>query len=128
MLLIEDNPADVFMVREALWTSSIPADVMIAYDGEEAVRVLQELDSKPDFILLDLNLPKLDGFAVLEAFPAGALPPLVILTGSDHEADKKRARELGAREYITKPAGRSLFCKAIQGALERWSQNAEPHS
>jgi DNA-binding response OmpR family regulator len=122
VLLIEDNPSDVFMVREALRKSSIPADVMIAYDGEQAVKLLRELPSKPDFILLDLNLPKSDGFTVLETFrSAGERLRVVVLTSSDREADKQRARELGALEYITKPNNRSMFHKEMQGVLERWS-------
>src|SRR5438477_5993116 len=65
LLLVEDNPADVLMVREGLRASAIPVDVMIAYDGEQALRLLGEMHFKPDFIILDLAIPKFDGLTVL---------------------------------------------------------------
>jgi CheY-like chemotaxis protein len=59
ILLIEDSPSDVLLIREAIRTSPIPADVMIAYDGAQALRLLGEFQFKPDFILLDLSRSRL---------------------------------------------------------------------
>ena len=61
VLLIEDNTGDVLMVREAIRTSPTKADVVIAYDGEQALRFLTEFKFKPDLIILDLNVPKFNG-------------------------------------------------------------------
>ena len=65
VLLVEDNSGDVLMVREAIRTSSVQADVMIAYDGEQAIEFLTEFKFKPDVIFLDLNIPKFDGFVMI---------------------------------------------------------------
>ncbi len=66
---MEDNSADVLLIRESLRTSSIAADVTIAYDGEEADRLLSEPDFKAALILLDLNIPKLDVFRFWNGTP-----------------------------------------------------------
>src|SRR5712691_7085571 len=100
ILLIEDNTADVMLVREALRTCPIPADVTIAYDGEQGLRLLTNPKFKPDFILLDLNLSKASGLELLEHFPAWEGPPVIVLSGSDSPSDKRRALELGARDYV----------------------------
>lgn len=68
ILLVEDNRADVLLVREAIRTSSIDADVLIAYDGWEALRLLTEPNCKPDLIVLDLCVPKLSGFEIVERY------------------------------------------------------------
>ena len=127
ILLVEDHAADVMLVREALRTSPIAADVIIAYDGEQAMKFLFELNYKPDFILLDLNMPKFDGFAVLERHRAKGGAPVIVLTSSQNPPDKRRALELGARDYVVKPAGLRPFIAAIHGILERWSgETASP--
>jgi DNA-binding response OmpR family regulator len=120
LLLVEDNPADVLMVREALRTSAIAADVMIAYDGEQALRLLCEMHFKPDFIILDLAMPKFDGFKVLEQYRAQDGPPVVVFTNSRNEQEKQRALALGARDYVMKPIGFHPFIEAVQGIVERW--------
>jgi len=123
-LLIEDNPADVLMVREALRASAIPADVMIAYDGEQALRLLGEMRFKPDFVILDLSLPKYDGLTVLEKYRAQDGPPVVVFTRSRNEHEKQRALALGARDYVTKPTAFKPFMEAVQGIVERWGNAA----
>jgi chemotaxis family two-component system response regulator Rcp1 len=125
LLLIEDNPADVLLVREALRQSSIPADVMIAYDGEQALRMLGELGFKPDFIILDLNIPKFDGHAILEQHQSGG-SPIVVFTGSANEEDKRRALANGAKEYVIKPLGFREFMAAVQDIVSRWGGIESP--
>jgi DNA-binding response OmpR family regulator len=120
ILLVEDN-ADVMMVREALRTSPIAGDVIIAYDGEQAMKFLFELNFKPDFILIDLNVPKVDSFAVLERYRAYGGAPVIVFTGSQNSSDKQRALELGARDYVVKPVGLRPFLDAVHGILERWT-------
>src|ERR1700730_15330247 len=119
ILLVEDNAADVMLVREALRTAPYPADVVIAYDGEQAMKFLFQLSFKPDFIILDLNIPKFDGFAVLERYRSQDGRPLVVFTSSENPSDKQRALELRARDYIIKPAGMRPFITAVHGILER---------
>jgi DNA-binding response OmpR family regulator len=124
VLLIEDNPADVLMVREGMRTSAVKADVLIAYDGQQAMKFLTELNFKPDFIILDLNIPKFNGIQILERYRAKEGPPVVVFTSSINPTERKRAMELGAKEYIVKPSDVDAFMQAVRGALERWTGGA----
>jgi len=124
VLLVEDNSADVLLVREAIRTSPVKADVLIAYDGEQALRFLTDFNFKPDFILLDLNVPKFDGIQILERYRANQGPPVVVFTSSVNPYERKRALELGASEYIVKPTSLDAFLQAVRGALERWIKPA----
>ena len=123
ILLVEDNAADVLLVREAIRTSSIKADVMIAYDGEQALRLLMELKFKPDLIVLDLNVPKFDGFAILEQYRSREGAPIMVLTSSTNPEDTMRAFELGVREYIIKPLSFHGFITTVQEAIARLAGN-----
>jgi DNA-binding response OmpR family regulator len=128
VLLVEDNSADVLVIREAIRTSLAEADVVIACDGEQALRILIEFRFKPDVIFLDLNVPKVDGFQVLERSRADKGSPVIVLTSSSNPADNRRAFELGAREYIVKPFDLDCFLNAVRKALERWTSNARRRS
>ncbi|HSP66230.1 MAG TPA: response regulator [Bryobacteraceae bacterium] len=121
LLLIEDNPADVMMFREALRGSPIPADVTIAYDGEQALRLLEEIGSKSDFIVLDLSIPKVGGHSILERHKSLSRPPIVVFTSSLNDEDKSRALANGADDYVVKPAGFNAFIQAVQAMVERWA-------
>jgi DNA-binding response OmpR family regulator len=122
ILLVEDNPGDVLLVREGIRRSSTSADVIIAYDGEQALRLLTELSFEPDFILLDLNLPRFDGFTILERYRTENGPPVVVLTGSDRDGDRKRALALGAQDYVVKPVGFDAFIDTVTSIVERWTK------
>jgi len=127
LLLIEDNPADVMMIREALRGSPIPADVTIAYDGEQAMRLLEEVGSKSDFIILDLSIPKGDGHSILELCKSSNTPPIVVVfTSSSNGEDRRRALESGASDYVIKPAGFNAFMHAVQDIVERWATPRPP--
>ena len=119
ILLVEDNAADVLLVREAIRNSNVKADVLIAYDGEQALRLLVELKFRPDLIVLDLNVPKFNGFAILEHYRSCDGAPVMVLTCSENPEDKKRALALGAREYIIKPPSFQGFISTVQQAIER---------
>jgi len=121
LLLIEDNPADVMMIREALRGSPIPADVIIAYDGEQALKLLEEAGSKSDFIILDLSIPKGDGHAFLERQKESSGPPIVVFTSSSNGEDRRRALANGASDYVIKPPGFNAFMQAVQEIVERWA-------
>lgn len=124
IVLIEDNPADITLVREAVNRFRLEAQVLVAHDGEQALRMLDELRCAPDFIFLDLNIPKVDGLTLLERYLDRLGAPVIVLTGSENPAEKKRALQLGAREYLIKPLEFDAFVEIIRCMLERWV-NAE---
>ena len=124
VLLVEDNPADVQMVREAIRTSPVMADLMIAYDGEQALRFVIEFAFVPDIVFLDLIVPRLDSFGLLEHLRANHGPPVIVLTGSTDPANRKKAKKSGAEEYIVKPTGVDEFQSVIRAAIGRWSARA----
>ena len=120
ILLVEDNGADVLLVREAIRHSSVNADVMIAYDGEQALRLLNEFKFAPDFIILDLNVPKFNGLQILQRYRASDGPPVIVLTSSINPHERQRALELGVKEYLIKSTDIDQYMKTVQDAIERW--------
>ena len=124
ILLVEDNPADVLLVREGIRASSVEADVTIAYDGEQALRFLSLMQQDFALIITDLNLPKFSGLELLERYRASGGPPVVVLTGSENPADEKRARELGASDYVVKPMIFEQFIGTVKEMVERWGSRA----
>lgn len=126
ILLVEDNPADVDLTIEHLEASKILCKITVAKDGLEAMDLLlnqssHENASKPDLILLDLNLPKKDGRQVLAEIknhPDLRRIPVVILTSSQAEEDIVKTYDLHANAYVTKPVdleGFGKIVKAIEG-------------
>lgn len=124
ILLVDDNPADVRLVREGLRSCSIAADLIIADDGEQALKMLSDGEVKPAFMIVDLNLPKFSGLDLLERLCASERPPVIVLSGSENPRDKKRALELGASEYILKPLDYEAFIQQIAAAIEKWGASA----
>lgn len=116
ILLADDNPGDVLLIREALRGSSLEADVIVAHNGEQALRFLSH--SKPDVIFLDLNIPKVSGLEFLERSKATETTPVIVLTSSENPVEKKRALELGVRQFITKPIELAEFFQVIRTAME----------
>lgn len=125
VLLVEDNPGDADLTRDTLEDSRIHLDITVVVDGVEAIDYLLRRGAHanattPDLIILDLNLPGMDGRAVLaEARRHTHLRsiPVVILTSSDAERDVVQTYELGANCYITKPVDLSAF-QAIVRSIE----------
>jgi two-component system response regulator len=122
ILLVEDNPADVLLVREALEEHQVRADVYVISDGEKAVRFVDE-EAKdlpsPDLIILDLNLPRKSGREVLEHIRASdrmGKVRVVVLSSSDAPKDMEESFRLGIAKYIRKPSSLSDFMK-IGGVL-----------
>lgn len=111
ILLVEDNPADVELIREAFNEGKIINNLMVARDGEEALDALFSKSGStrsfiPDLILLDLNLPKTDGRELLDQIRHDAKlknTPVVILTASDLDKDVVLGSMMGASCYIVKP-------------------------
>jgi len=121
VLLVEDNPGDARLVREALKDSSDPLELIVASDGQEALDMLETL--RPDIILLDLNLPKVDGRDVLKSIkstPHLRRIPVVILSTSEAELDINNAYDAHANSYITKPLDFTRFTSIIHDIQHYW--------
>ena len=129
LLLVEDNPAHATLVQCCL--EDQPAAVYHAQDGEEALEYLlhqgrfanPEDNPRPRVIILDLNLPKVDGFDVLRHVKTSSTLrsiPVVILTTSDSTDDIQRAYALGADSYVVKPTELKEFTKAMEMVCETW--------
>lgn len=121
ILLVEDSPSDAMMTLSALRDGRIANEVTVVTDGEKALRFLRHeaefaTTATPDLIILDLNLPKVDGRVVLSEIKADRalkLIPVVILTTSAAQEDILRTYQLQANAYVTKPVGLEPFLKAI---------------
>lgn len=128
VLLVEDSPGDVRLTREALKDAKMHINLSVVSDGTEAMAYLRRekihaAAPRPDLILLDLNLPKMDGRDVLkEIKESDALKsiPVVILTTSASPVDVERSYQLHANCYITKPVDLQGFIKVVQSIDNFW--------
>jgi CheY-like chemotaxis protein len=128
ILLVEDNPGDARLTREALSLSKVRNNLHHVRDGEEAVAFLRRQGGygsapTPDLVLLDLNLPRRDGREVLEDIKNDAALkhiPVVILTSSQAEEDIMRSYRLHANCFITKPVDLEQLTKVVQGIEQFW--------
>jgi len=128
ILLVEDNPGDVRLTREAMKEGKINNCLNVVNDGEQAMAYLRRegrfADAKrPDLILLDLNLPRKDGREVLAEIkvdPELKSIPVVVLTTSSAEMDVQRAYNLHANCYITKPVDFNQFMSVVQQIDDFW--------
>jgi CheY-like chemotaxis protein len=129
ILLVEDNPDDVEITRRALSLGRIANDLHVTRDGQEALDFLFRQGQygaatpRPDLILLDLNLPKVNGMEVLERVKSkgGLCPiPVIMLTASNRDEDVARSYNLGSNTYIQKPVEFDKFFRAIEVLGEYW--------
>lgn len=128
ILLVEDNPGDARLTREALALSKVRNHLHHARDGEEAIAFLRhegayEDAPEPDLILLDLNLPRRSGREVLEEVKMDARLkhiPVVVLTSSQAEEDILHSYQLHANCFITKPVDLEQLNKVVQGIEQFW--------
>ena len=119
VFLVEDNPADVMLVRVALSQIPCPPALLVASDGEQALAMLNSADFQPQLIILDLNMPRVDGQAVLRQYREKNIP-IVIFSSTQNNAEVQQALALGAREYVQKPMGFEPYADAVRGIVERW--------
>jgi CheY-like chemotaxis protein len=128
ILMVEDDPGDVRLTREALKGSKLLHSLNVVEDGVAALDYLRMVSPyehavRPDLVLLDLNLPKKDGREVLAAMkqdPALRTIPVVILTTSQAEEDVLRAYNLNANCYVTKPVDFDQFMRIVRTIEEFW--------
>ena len=122
VLLVEDDPGDVMMTREAFQDYKLHNELHVVSDGAEAMAFLHKEGEyagrpRPDLVLLDLNLPRMDGRQVLEAIksdPELASIPVVVLTTSENEDDVLRSYSLHANAYVTKPVDFRRFIEVVR--------------
>ena len=134
LLLIENSPSDIRLVRETLADTGEDLALTVAVDGEEAMRQLRNSVPggpmvRPDLILLDLNLPKKDGRAVLKEIkqdPTLTSIPVVVLTASAAEEDIRSSYESYANCYITKPTDLDSFIRVVENIENFWLTKAQP--
>jgi CheY-like chemotaxis protein len=126
ILMVDDNPADVALVREALAGGKRGTQLRSACDGVEAMALLDRRGNfasamRPDLVILDLNLPKRDGLSVLAAMKAGPelrRIPVVIFSTSTLRKDVVRSYEMGANCYVNKPGNLTEFFSAVTSIEE----------
>src|ERR1700730_8698098 len=120
VLLVEDNTGDAVLIRQALSECPVPVTLHIALDGEQALLMLTNPPVQPDLIILDLNIPKITGTALLQRWRVGTTP-VVVFSSSANPTEKVRSLALGARESVSKPMDLDEFTRAVRGIVERWS-------
>ncbi|MBD2703328.1 response regulator [Spirosoma sp. BT702] len=128
VLIVEDDEDDQFLMKTAFETDSNRYDIRFVSDGTQVLANLDGTDFLPDIVLLDLNMPLIDGFEVLtnlRGSKAYRYVPVLILTTSDNEADVIRAYELGANTFLTKPNGHQQLIELAAQIRNYWFKLAK---
>ncbi|MEX2247904.1 MAG: response regulator [Dehalococcoidia bacterium] len=132
ILLVEDSADDIEIMRRALGRCNVPTQMDVARDGQEALDYLFGREEyvaatvlPPDFILVDINLPRLNGIETLERIRACqdvaiATIPVIMLTASSRQADVIRAYRMGSNAYVSKPTDYEEFVDVISDLAEFW--------
>jgi chemotaxis family two-component system response regulator Rcp1 len=128
ILLVDDNEGDILLTREALEEASIINRISIAYDGMEAINFLKKRppfgnNPLPDLILLDINLPKMDGkevLSIIKSDPDLKRIPVIMLTTSSSEKDILASYDNYANCYITKPVDLDRFIDVVRTIEDFW--------
>jgi CheY-like chemotaxis protein len=128
ILLVEDSPTDVELTEEALAEARVANTLHVVRDGEDALRFLRREGAytdapTPDIVLLDWNLPRMDGGEVLQAIradPALTHIPVIVLTTSSSEEDVMRSYQLHANSYVRKPLDLEQFIDAVRAIEGYW--------
>ena len=127
ILVVEDSPSDVRLIREALKDATVPVQIMVARDGVEATEHLRQSEIgqavRPDLVLLDLNLPRKNGKEVLaeiKASPSLRQIPVLIMTSSRSDEDIAEVYSLNANCYITKPGDLREYVHVVRAIEDFW--------
>ena len=130
ILLVEDDTVDVMTVKRALKDLQIPSELVPAGDGEEALAYLRDdRNAKPCVILLDLNMPKMNGtefMRIAKADEALRKIPIIVLTTSNSDQDISRSFELGAAGYMVKSVDYKKFMELIKTIAQYWTLSKLP--
>ena len=134
ILLVEDNPGDVRLTQEAFRSIGGDVEFHVVTDGEAAAKYAQQhlkpdAESRPDLILLDLNLPRVDGFGVLDMLDEeldAPPPPVLILSSSASKSDIERSYEKGCNAYLTKPDDMDDYVRLAESIKEFWLDRVRP--
>ena len=134
ILVVDDDPGDTRMIQLAVAESSFPCQIVTAANGREALSLLHQAGSgpdRPDLILLDLNMPQMNGQETLRAIKADprlAAIPVVVMTTSSAGRDIEDSYALGASGFVTKPMDMESFFEAIHRVEEYWFRTVRrPH-
>lgn len=123
ILLIEDNPGDIELVRTGFEDARVSNHLHVIEDGKAALDFINAGRDLPDLILLDINLPKVDGFEILAAVrehEASRNIPVIMLTSSEADEDVARSYRYCANSYVTKPVDFDKFIAAINSLEDFW--------
>ncbi len=128
ILLVEDDPGDVVLTKAALKNGRVYNTLAVVEDGERALKFLRREApysdaARPDLILLDLNMPRMDGRETLEhikADPALRAIPVIVLTTSDDDQDIEQSYNLQAASFVSKPVDLVQFTKVVQSIKDFW--------
>jgi CheY-like chemotaxis protein len=126
ILLIEDDMIEVMKLNRAISSLKLPHKIIEANNGEEALKLLKEKDNIPDIILLDLNMPKINGIEFLGILKNDATlkyVPTIILTTSSNQRDLLACYEIGIAGYVLKPLKYEEYVSKIEKLLAYWSIN-----
>jgi len=134
VLVVEDNPDDEIIIKRAMRKGDVKCDLYFARDGEEALDFLSRKNKfvdvpRPDLILLDLNLPKISGFEVLDKIKCDdrlRRIPVIVLTISEREEDMVKAYDSGAASFMTKPVDSRDFERLIETVQQYWQAAQSP--
>jgi CheY-like chemotaxis protein len=130
ILLADDNPHEVFFVQHALRQIAQPVELSVVHDGQQALHFLFRIApyahvTRPNIVLLDLNMPRKTGLEVLTALghdPQLRCMPVIMFTSSTLQHDINRCYELGANAYIAKPVGLAQLTITLMGILDFWGR------
>lgn len=125
ILLVDDNSDDIFLTKLAIKKANIKSDISVVNNGEEAISLLNKLESEnlPDLILLDINLPKITGVEVLKRIKLNTLIksiPVIVFTSSDSSLDMEDSYQYGADHFIRKPNNINDFKEIMEYIKESW--------
>jgi CheY-like chemotaxis protein len=130
VLIVEDNPADVYLIKSALAEHSVTAEFEVVADGERARSAVNEFQAGtqvwPNLVLLDINLPKIDGLELLQRL-ASAPCPVIVMSSSQSPSDRQQAMENGAACYFWKPTDLDGFLKLGEIVSALLAQKAGRH-
>ncbi len=123
VLLIEDNAGETLLAGQILSDCQLPVKLHIARDGEQALLMLGDSNLKPSLVVLDLNIPKISGNALLKRYTSRDVP-FVVFSSSWNTDEIEEALALGACQYVQKPTDIQAFTDAVCGMILKWTGSA----